>query len=94
MSAPSRPDSSLGAESIVAIVGLGYVGLPLVVAFGRQFTTIGYDRSDAKIAACQRGEDPTGEVATETLSGASKLTFTDDQALLLSSRQYRRQMEH
>lgn len=82
MIANCKPNSSLGTESTVAIVGLGYVGLPLAAAFGKQFTTIGYDRSEAKIAACRRGEDLTGEVTSETLSGASELTFTDDQAQL------------
>ena len=60
MNTPSPSDRI--TEATVAIVGLGYVGLPLAVAFGRRLNTIGYDRSPDKIATCQRGEDPTGEV--------------------------------
>jgi UDP-N-acetyl-D-galactosamine dehydrogenase len=70
------------AQSAVAVVGLGYVGLPLAVAFGRHCRTIGYDRSSLKIAACRRGEDPTGEVFPATLQAASRLEFTDDPSVL------------
>ena len=47
----------------IAVVGLGYVGLPLAVEFGKQYTTIGFDMSEAKIAAYRRGVDPMGEVS-------------------------------
>ena len=70
------------AQSAVAVVGLGYVGLPLAVAFGRHCRTIGYDRSSSKIAACRRGEDPTGEVTPAALKAASMLEFTDDPSAL------------
>lgn len=50
-------------QPVVAVVGLGYVGLPLAVEFGKKFETIGYDLSKEKIAAYQRYCDPTGEVA-------------------------------
>lgn len=50
-------------NTTVAIVGLGYVGLPLVVEFGKKYSTIGYDLSESKIAAYRQGNDPTGEVA-------------------------------
>lgn len=66
------------SRSTIAVVGLGYVGLPLAVAFGRTFRTIGYDRSSARIAACRRAEDPTGEVTVDALRSASQLEFTDD----------------
>ncbi len=46
----------------VAVVGLGYVGLPLAVAFGRKRRTIGYDLSVDKIAAYRNFTDPTGEM--------------------------------
>lgn len=62
----------------VAIVGLGYVGLPLAVAFGEQLPTIGFDVSTAKIDAYRRGEDPTGEVGGDVLGRASQLEFTSD----------------
>lgn len=60
----------------IAIVGLGYVGLPLAVAFGRQRTVVGYDISCARIEELQKGLDRTGEVAPAELSAATGLTFT------------------
>jgi UDP-N-acetyl-D-galactosamine dehydrogenase len=55
---------------IVAVIGLGYVGLPLAVEFGKKFRTIGFDLSQNKIEAYQRHIDPTGEVATQDLMAA------------------------
>jgi UDP-N-acetyl-D-galactosamine dehydrogenase len=52
--------------SVVAVVGLGYVGLPLAVEFGKKMTTIGYDLSVEKIEHYRRFCDPTGEVSTMT----------------------------
>jgi UDP-N-acetyl-D-galactosamine dehydrogenase len=66
----------------VAVVGLGYVGLPLAVEFGKQFRTIGFDLSQAKIDAYKRHVDPTGEVSTEDLRSAAKLEVTADPARL------------
>lgn len=45
--------------TIIAVVGLGYVGLPLAVEFGKKFRTIGYDLSTEKIAAYKNHIDPT-----------------------------------
>ena len=67
---------------VVAVVGLGYVGLPLAVEFGKKIETIGYDLSAAKIASYQRRCDPTGEVAVADLTAATRLTFTTEAALL------------
>jgi UDP-N-acetyl-D-galactosamine dehydrogenase len=66
----------------IAVVGLGYVGLPLAVEFGKKYKTIGFDVSDAKVEAYRRGEDPTGEVDGGALQAAQSLTFTTDAALL------------
>lgn len=69
-------------STVVAVIGLGYVGLPLAVEFGRQFRTIGYDLSTAKVEAYRRGIDPTGEVSGEALRAADQLLVTSDPALL------------
>lgn len=45
-------------EKTVAVVGLGYVGLPLALAFGRKMKTIGFDISEPKLAAYREGYDP------------------------------------
>ncbi len=62
----------------VAIVGLGYVGLPVAVAFGRQRTTIGFDISAKKIWRLKQHDDVTGEVSAEELRAADRLTITSD----------------
>jgi len=69
-------------DQVVAVVGLGYVGLPLAVEFGRKFRTVGFDLSEAKVAAYRRGEDPTGEVSREALAAAKRLEVTTDPAAL------------
>jgi UDP-N-acetyl-D-glucosamine/UDP-N-acetyl-D-galactosamine dehydrogenase len=68
--------------SVIAVVGLGYVGLPLAVEFGKQFPTIGFDLSQPKIDAYRRHIDPTGEVSTDDLRAASRLEVTSDPAAL------------
>jgi UDP-N-acetyl-D-galactosamine dehydrogenase len=60
----------------VAIVGLGYVGLPLAVEFGKKYRTIGFDLSGEKVAAYSKGVDPTGEVSPEDLKAARMLEVT------------------
>ena len=66
----------------IAVVGLGYVGLPLAVEFGKKFRTIGFDLSAEKIACYKKHYDPTGEVSTEDLKAATLLVVgTDARAL-------------
>ncbi|MFT3859353.1 MAG: nucleotide sugar dehydrogenase [Aquabacterium sp.] len=66
----------------VAVVGLGYVGLPLAVEFGKFFPTIGLDLSVEKVEAYKRFVDPTGEVSTEELKAAKHLRPTTDASAL------------
>jgi len=66
--------------SVVAVVGLGYVGLPLAVEFGKKYDTIGYDLSTDKIDNYRRFCDPTGEVSTDDLKSATRLKVTTDPA--------------
>ena len=68
--------------SVVAVVGLGYVGLPLAVAFGSKRKTVGFDLSHAKVESYRRFIDPTGEVLSEDLRAADQLTVTTDPAAL------------
>ena len=68
--------------SVVAVVGLGYVGLPLAVEFGKKGKTIGYDPSSSKIESYKRFIDPTGEVSSENMQAAKNLTVTTDPAEL------------
>uniref|UniRef100_UPI003CD0A999 nucleotide sugar dehydrogenase n=1 Tax=Herbaspirillum seropedicae TaxID=964 RepID=UPI003CD0A999 len=68
--------------SIVAVVGLGYVGLPLAVEFGKKRATVGFDLSRSKIENYRRFVDPTGEVSSAELRAASQLTVSTDPAIL------------
>ncbi|MCC2959974.1 nucleotide sugar dehydrogenase [Massilia sp. IC2-278] len=70
------------ADQVVAVVGLGYVGLPLAVEFGKKVRTIGFDLSASKIENYKKFIDPTGEVSTEQLKAASQLEVTTDPAML------------
>ena len=69
----------------VGVVGLGYVGLPLAVAFGKQYRVIGFDLSSVKIDAYKNGIDLTREVGTEELRAASRIEFTTDPASLVEA---------
>ncbi|MFN7183329.1 MAG: nucleotide sugar dehydrogenase [Thermomonas haemolytica] len=64
-------------DARIAIVGLGYVGLPLAVEFGKQYATTGFDINGARIAELRQGRDSTLEVEPELLAQATRLTFTD-----------------
>ncbi|MDQ2821601.1 MAG: nucleotide sugar dehydrogenase [Pseudomonadota bacterium] len=70
------------ADEVVAVVGLGYVGLPLAVEFGKKCTTIGFDLSATKVASYQRHVDPSGETASEALKAARHLSVSTDPASL------------
>ena len=69
-------------NTTIAVVGLGYVGLPLAVEFGKHFRTIGFDLSVKKVDAYRKFVDPTGEVSTDDLRAASLLAVTTDAAQL------------
>ena len=64
--------------SVIAVVGLGYVGLPLAVEFGKHRRTIGFDLAVAKVESYRRFVDPTGEVSTADLKAARFLEPTTD----------------
>jgi UDP-N-acetyl-D-galactosamine dehydrogenase len=75
-------------DTVVAIVGLGYVGLPLAVEFGKQYKTIGFDLAEAKIASYQQHIDSTGEVGNADLQAAMRpggLGVTTDPRRLASA---------
>lgn len=64
----------------IAVVGLGYVGLPLAVEFGKKFDVIGFDLSASKIESYRRFIDPMNEVPTADLRAATRLQVTTDPA--------------
>ena len=64
-------------DARLAVIGLGYVGLPLAVEFGKQLPVTGFDISATRIAALRAGHDSTLEVADEALAAASQLSYTE-----------------
>jgi len=65
-------------EPRIALVGLGYVGLPLAVEFGKQLDTIGFDTSASRVEELRRGHDHTLETSAAELAAAARLAFTTD----------------
>lgn len=64
-------------NSRIGIIGLGYVGLPLAVEFGKQFPTLGFDTKAQRIAELSAGRDRTLEVTPEELAAAARLSYTN-----------------
>ena len=62
----------------IGVVGLGYVGLPLAVEFGKFYPTVGFDINQARVAELEGGSDSTLEVTAEELAEARQLTYTTD----------------
>src|SRR6056297_907428 len=62
----------------IAVIGLGYVGLPVAVTFGRQYATIGYDLKEKLIESYKQYVDPMGELTEVQMRAAEKLEYTAD----------------
>lgn len=74
-------EALLNREEKLSLIGLGYVGMPIAVAFAKKVDVIGYDLNAGKIALYQAGIDPTGEVGNEAIK-QSKVQFTADEGRL------------
>ncbi len=72
----------------IAVVGLGYVGLPLVVAFSKKFDVIGYDINQYRVAELKNGIDRTKELSTEDLAQSERLVFTGKESDIATSNVY------
>lgn len=68
------------ASRKIAVIGLGYVGLPLAVAFGATRNVIGFDINPSRVEALKRGEDHTLEASEEEIAAARGLKFTSEKA--------------
>jgi UDP-N-acetyl-D-galactosamine dehydrogenase len=75
----------LDRTASIALVGLGYVGLPLACCLARRFTVIGFDLNSGKVAKLQAGKDPIGEVGDAAVRD-SGITFSSDPAVLAQAR--------
>ncbi len=78
----TKPTVRSEGNLTLAIVGLGYVGLPVALAFGRVRSTIGFDLSASKVASYARRIDPAGEIEEGEFEAAAKLQITTDVAQL------------
>lgn len=72
----------------IAIIGLGYVGLPLAVEFGKKFSVIGFDINNQRINSLNQGCDETLEISKSELKSAKSLSFTSDKDSLAKSNIY------
>ncbi|MGN0299984.1 MAG: nucleotide sugar dehydrogenase, partial [Lachnospiraceae bacterium] len=71
----------VSGEEKIALVGLGYVGMPIAVAFAKKVKVIGYDLNSEKIRLYKDGIDPTNEVGNEVIKN-TKVEFTSDESRL------------
>ena len=78
----------IDSDSTIGIIGLGYVGLPLAVEFGKHRPTIGFDIDAERIAQLRAGQDRTHEVEPEELAAAKRLTFTTDPEAIREAQVY------
>ena len=78
----------MNANGTLAVIGLGYVGLPLAVEFGKHRPTIGFDIDAERIAQLRAGQDRTHEVEPEELAAATRLTFTTDPETIRAAQVY------
>lgn len=72
----------------IAVVGLGYVGLPLAVEFGAKFPVVGFDTKQERVEALRQGYDETRETTREELEAAGNLSFASDPAALVDCNVY------
>ena len=72
-------DRLLKKEEKLSLVGLGYVGMPIAVAFARKIKVVGFDLNEKKIELYKNGIDPTNEVGDDAIKNTT-VEFTDDEA--------------
>ena len=68
--------TNIGPKIKIAIIGLGYVGLPLAVAFGNKYPTLGFDINTSRVSDLTQGIDRTLESDKDKIKGATHLTFS------------------
>ena len=71
-------NQSLSSNPTICVIGLGYVGLPLAVEFGKSYKTIGFEINEKRVNELQENKDSTLEVEKEILLGAKHLLYTSD----------------
>ena len=61
----------------ISVIGLGYVGLPLAIEFGKLFNVVGYDKNKERILSLKKGIDQTGEVSRKEFKSSKYISFTN-----------------
>ena len=72
----------------IAVIGLGYVGLPLAVEFGKQYNVVGFDLNEIRINELKTGFDRTNELSQDQILFLDKITITNDKRDILDSNIY------
>ena len=72
----------------IAVIGLGYVGLPLAVEFGKKFSVLGFDINEERVNSLNQGHDETLEISKSELKKSKNLKFTSDKDFLFQSNIY------
>jgi UDP-N-acetyl-D-galactosamine dehydrogenase len=80
-------DQLLRKEATVAVIGLGYVGLPIALEFAKQLKVIGFDINSGRVAQMKQGVDPSGELEKKDFEGCD-ITFTDSLEVLRQAQFY------
>ena len=75
-------------KSKIAIIGLGYVGLPLAISFSKKYPVVGFDINQKRIGELKNGKDSTQEVSNKDLLNAKNLTFENDYEKISKSNVY------
>lgn len=70
------------SKKAIAVIGLGYVGLPLLVEFAKHYQVLGFDINEERIKSLRKGEDKTKEISREDVQRSSNIVFTSDKSLL------------
>ena len=71
-------NSSIHSNPYIAVIGLGYVGLPLAVEFGKKYQTVGYETNLNRLHDLKNGEDKTNQITAAEIKNANTLTFSAD----------------
>ena len=71
----------ISKQEKLALVGLGYVGMPIAVAFAKKVNVIGFDLNSEKVSLYKQGIDPTKEVGNDAIKNTT-VEFTDDETKL------------
>ena len=75
-------------KNLIAIIGMGYVGLPLAVEFGKIHEVVGFDINQSRIHELQQGQDKTKELTYNQIKSSSNLTFSDNSVDIKDSEIY------